>query len=136
MPKTAAERLATFVLVLALAAQVALALRLPPAGFGGDEPYYVSKASYFFAHHRFPRATANDLAIENGRSWGQSDWRPQGYAVFLALCSGGDFTPATLRPRVTAVQALLVALAIFLAFRALRVHTARPSMRLITAIVL
>jgi hypothetical protein len=136
MPKAAAERLATSLLLLALAAQVVLALRVPSAGFGGDEPYYVAKARYFFAHHRFPRATANDLAIENGRSWGQSDWRPQGYAVFLALCSGGDFTPATLRHRVTAVQALLVALAIFLAFRALRVHTARPPMRLVTAVVL
>src|SRR3954447_9570729 len=136
MPKTAAERLATFVLLLALAAQIALALRVPPAGFGGDEPYYVAKASYFFAHHRFPRATPNDLAIENGRAWGQSDWRPQGYAVFLALCSGGDFTPPALRPRVTAVQSLLIALAIFLAFRALRVYSERPSMRLVTTIVL
>jgi hypothetical protein len=136
MPKTAAERLATLLLLLALAAQVVLALRVQPASFGGDEPYYVGKASYFFAHHRFPRATPNDLAIENGKVWGQSDWRPQGYAIFLALCSGGDFTPAALRPRVTAVQSLLIAFAIFLTFRALRDETARPSMRLVTAIVL
>jgi hypothetical protein len=135
MPKAAAERLATFVLLVALAAQVVLALRVPPSAFGGDEPYYVGKASYFFEHHRFPRATPNDLAIENGQAWGQSDWRPQGYALFLALCSGGDFAPATLRPRVTAVQSLLIAFAIFLAFRALRVYAERPSMRLITAIV-
>jgi hypothetical protein len=135
MPKAAAERLAISLLLLALAAQIGLALRVAPAQLGGDEPYYVAKARYVAEHHRFPRATAHDVAVESGRLWGQSDWRPQGYALFLALCSGGDFTLTTLRPRVVAVQSLLVALAILIAFLALRRHMTRPWMRVVTALV-
>lgn len=130
------ERLSTSLLLLLLAAQVALALRPPSGPFGGDEPYYVSKAEYFATHHRFPRAAPDELAVENGRQWGTSDWRPQGYPLFVALCSGGSFAPARLRPRVTAVQVLLIALAIFLVFKELRRLPVRPEVRIVSALVL
>ena len=135
MPKAAAERLATSLLLLALAAQIALSLRLASGPFGGDEPYYVEKARSLVANHHFPRATPTALAVENGQARGLSDWRPQGYPLFVALCSGGNFAPATLRPRVTAVQSLLIALSVFLVFRALGRYATNPSTRIITAIV-
>jgi hypothetical protein len=136
MVKPASERLATSLLLLLLTCQIVLAIPNVVGRFGGDEPYYVSKAAYFVAHHRFPRATSHEVAIEQGTEWGTSDWRPQGYPLFVALCSGGDLSAASLRPRITAVQACLIALAIFLVFRALRPHTDRSSMRVLSALIL
>lgn len=73
-----------------------------------DEHYFVGKARYFAAHHVFPPASAYELDVVAGRVWGTSDWRPQGYAVFLALVGPLD-DPDALRLRVTVVQFGLIA---------------------------
>src|SRR5438067_6944626 len=135
MVKPAAERLATSLLLLLLAGQIVLAVANVGDRYGGDEPYYVSKAVYFVTHHRFPRATPHEVAVEQGSEWGTSDWRPQGYPLFVALCSGGNVSAASLRRRVTAVQAFLIAVAIFLAFRALHTVTDRSSVRVLCALI-
>jgi hypothetical protein len=84
-----------------------------------DEVYYVAKGRYLAAHHRFEPANPHALAVERGAEWGNSDWRPPGYAIFLAAISGGDFRdPAgALRLRVTIVQLLLVAAALVALYR-------------------
>ena len=103
-------------LVFLLACQGALVVLLPGARLNGDEPYYAGKARYFFEHHRFEHVSAEDLAAERGERWGNSDWRPQGYPLFVAAVSPGDFREATLRPRVTAVQFALIAAALWVLF--------------------
>lgn len=100
-------------LVAVLCLHFLLALRHHARPLITDEHYFVGKARYFAAHGSFPPASARELDIVAGRVWGTSDWRPQGYAVFLALVGPLD-DPATLRLRVTIVQfglitALLVA---------------------------
>ncbi|HEV7573160.1 MAG TPA: hypothetical protein VGQ21_16790 [Thermoanaerobaculia bacterium] len=136
MSNAVAERLAMLLLLSALAAQVVLAFALETASLQPDEKYQVVKAQYFSDHHLFPRATANDRAVESGKAWGISDWRPQGYALFLAVCSNGAYDPPALRRRVTLVQSLLVAVALILVFCALRRHTMRPTSRIAAALVL
>jgi hypothetical protein len=76
-----------------------------------DEDYFVAKGRYLAAHHRFAPADPQSLAVERGEAWGNSDWRPPGYAIFLVAISGGDFDdPAgALRLRVTIAQFLMVA---------------------------
>lgn len=123
-------------LLVALAAQVVLAMRVETTSLHPDEKYHVGKAQYFSEHHRFPRATANDRAVESGKAWGISDWRPAGYALFLAVCSDGKYEPPALRRRVTLVQSMLVAVALILVFCALRRHTMNPTSRIATALVL
>jgi hypothetical protein len=114
---------ARWLLLLLLICQAALligaGLRNP---LFGDEPYYVAKAKYFFDHLRFERASAEEQAIERGERWGDSDWRPQGYPLFLAAIGMGDFDASSLRPRVTAVQFVLLAAAVWLLFESLARH--------------
>ena len=93
-------------LVLLLAAHFAIVLRHHARPLITDEIYYFEKAR-LFAHGMFPRANAQELDIVRGKTWGTSDWRPQGYSVFLALIGTGD--PATLRLRATITQFLLLA---------------------------
>jgi hypothetical protein len=84
-----------------------------------DEVYYVAKGQYLAEHHRFAPADPISLAVERGEVWGNSDWRPPGYAIFLALISGGDFSdPAgALRLRVTVAQLLMVAASLLALYR-------------------
>ena len=107
---------ARLLLVFLLICQAMLLVRLPSGPLNGDEPYYVGKARYFFEHRRFEHLRAEELAVERGERWGTSDWRPQGYPLFLAALSLGDFRDATLRARVTAVQFTLIAVAVWLLF--------------------
>jgi hypothetical protein len=71
-----------------------------------DEFYWVRKAQYIASHHRLEPADPRAIAAERGTQWGTSDWRPQGFSLFLALASGGDFSdPAgALRRRLTLIQ--------------------------------
>jgi hypothetical protein len=84
-----------------------------------DEVYYVAKGQYLSEHHRFAPADPVALAVERGEAWGNSDWRPPGYAIFLATVSGGDFhDPAgALRLRVTIAQLLMVAVSLLALYR-------------------
>jgi hypothetical protein len=79
-----------------------------------DEVYFVAKGQYLSEHHRFAPADPVALAAERGEAWGNSDWRPPGYAIFLAAVSGGDYhDPAgALRLRVTIAQLLMVAVSL------------------------
>jgi hypothetical protein len=100
-----------FVVLLALlATQAAIILTHYRHPLISDEVYYTAKGKYFAEHHRFAPADPHALAAEEGREWGNSDWRPPGYAIFLAVVSGGDFhDPAgTLRLRVTIAQVAMV----------------------------
>lgn len=94
-------------LVLLLAAHFAIVLRQHARPLITDEIYYYQKARYFSAHGTFPPASAQELDIVRGKTWGTSDWRPQGYSLFLAAIGTGD--PAALRLRVTILQFLLLA---------------------------
>jgi hypothetical protein len=102
-------RLSWLVLAALLAMQAAIALPPPPGAFQGDEPYYVDKAQQLTEHGRFDRATPEELAVERGERWGTADWRPPGYPFVLALAGGGRLDPATLRPRVAAIQFIAIA---------------------------
>lgn len=84
-----------------------------------DEVYYVARGQYLAAHHRFAPADLRAMAAERGEAWGNSDWRPPGYAIFLAAISGGDFSdPAgSLRLRVTVAQLLMVAASLLCLYR-------------------
>lgn len=107
------------VLFVLLAVQAVIVAVEPPRHFWGDEPYYVDKARYLYEHGALQKATPHDFAVEAG-AWGNSDWRPQGYAVIAALLSGGHFDPASLRLRMAALQFIAIAAAIVLAFSMLR----------------
>lgn len=78
---------------------------------GNDEDYWSAKGRYIAEHHRFAPLDPHALAVEGGREWGNSDWRPQGYALFVAIVSGGDFhdIPGDLRLALTVTQFLLLA---------------------------
>jgi hypothetical protein len=105
-------------LVLAVLLAVQAALALPPRfrAYSGDEVYYVTKAAQWAAHHRFDRATSEELDVEQGRRWGTADWRPPGYPMALAVIGGGRFEPAALRARVGAVQFAAIAAVLLTAF--------------------
>lgn len=81
--------------------------RRPPIA---DENYYVDKARYIHDHHRLAPADPRSLAVEDGRAWGNSDWRPQGYPVLLAVFGAGAFGDTdALRLRAAIVQFLSIA---------------------------
>ncbi|HEX8170307.1 MAG TPA: hypothetical protein VF824_07195 [Thermoanaerobaculia bacterium] len=122
------------ILAALLVVQALLVLFEPPFDLTGDEPYYVSKARYLSEHGRLPRVDPAALAAEHG-SGGNSDWRPQAYAVFLALVSGGDFTLPRLRTRTALAQFALIAAAVLLAYRAIA-RGASNRRRLAAAIIL
>ena len=101
-----------FLLLLALlGAQFALTLAHYRHPLVTDEFSWTRNARYLVEHGRFPPIDPQALAAEKGQSWGTADWRPQGFTVFAALCSLGDFTrpEATFRLRVTVVQFVLLA---------------------------
>jgi hypothetical protein len=100
-----------------------------------DEVYYVAKGQYLAANHRFAPADPRALAVERGEAWGNSDWRPPGYAIFIAAISAGDFSdPAgALRLRVTIAQLLMVAVSLLALYR---VAVAAGSPRYAAAILL
>ena len=116
---------ARLILLVLLLCQAAL-LITPPKPFNGDEPYFAEKARYFFEHLRFEPISAEALAIERGERWGNSDWRPPGYPLFLAAVSFGKFDANTLLPRVMAVQFALTALAVWLLFEIMSAGSSGP----------
>lgn len=126
---------ARLALLFLLICQGALLIRPSPQGFNGDEPYYVEKARYLFEHRHFEPISAEALAVERGEQWGTSDWRPQGYPLFLAAVSFGDFRAGTLFPRVIAIQFALIAAAAWLLFEIMRPGLNGPLL-LTTAILL
>lgn len=112
-------------LVALLAAQCAVVLTHYRGPVMNDEAYWLAKARYLTEHHRFPPIDANALAAQDGRGWGNSDWRPQLYTIVVAAVSGGDLQDAegSLRLRMTILQfALLAAVLIALYL------TARPAL--------
>lgn len=122
-----------WVLIVLLAVQAAMTVPSSTRPYWGDEPYYVQKAQAIVEQGRLPKATAHDLAVENGE-WGNADWRPPGYALIVAALAAGDFDPRSLRPRTTALQFAMIAAAILLAFTLLRDQSFR--VRLIAAVVI
>ncbi len=87
------------------------------AGFGGDEPAYVAKASWLKENGGFPRLPPGEWGRPFPADfWGNSDWRPIGYPVFLAAVGGSGIEPATTRTRVAVVQFLCVAAALSLTY--------------------
>jgi hypothetical protein len=125
---------ARLLLAFLLICQAALLVR-PNQPFNGDEPYYVEKARFFFEHGRFEHVSAEAMAVERGERWGTSDWRPQGYPLFLAALSLGDFRDSSLRPRVTAAQFALIAAAIWLLFEIMRPRLRRAHLMTVAAIL-
>lgn len=94
-----------------LAGQLVLLVQTPPGSYVGDEPYFVEKAQYLSRHGGFRRIEeAGPTSAYAPAFWGNSDWRPPGYPVFLRLCSGGDFEPSLLKRRCSVVQFGLMAL--------------------------
>jgi len=110
---------ALWLLVAILAAHGAIILTHYRHPLITDEVYYVAKARYIAEHHRFAPVDAHALAVERGREWGNSDWRPPGYPLLVAALSFGDFSdPAgALRFRVTLAQFLMVAAALIALYR-------------------
>lgn len=98
------------ILLTLLAAHFALIMVNHSRPLVGDEPYYVEKGAHIVHHHSFAPARASELEIVAGRQWGNADWRPQGYPLFLALIAPDVIDdPPALRRRVTIVQFLLTA---------------------------
>ncbi|HEY2828821.1 MAG TPA: hypothetical protein VGJ88_01795 [Thermoanaerobaculia bacterium] len=95
-------------LLALLAAQCAIELAYYRHPLVTDEFYWVGKAQYIATHHRLQPAARESIAAERGERWGTSDWRPQGFPLFVALVSGGDFTdPAgALRLRLTLIMCI------------------------------
>jgi hypothetical protein len=125
---------ARLLLAFLLICQAALLVR-PHQPFNGDEPYYVEKARFFFEYGRFENVSAEAMAVERGERWGTSDWRPQGYPLFLAALSLGDFRDASLRSRVTAAQFALIAVAVWLLFEIMRPRLGYPHLMTVAAIL-
>lgn len=124
------QQLPFLLLTCILTLQVLLALRAATGPFTGDEPYYVRKAIYFYENHAFQVADPAEMELQKRHVWGTADWRPQGYPVLVALCSGGHFDPDTLRRRVTLLQSLSMAVMIMLTYRlverSVHVHARLP----------
>jgi len=101
-------------LIVLLSSQIAIVLTHYRHPLISDEVYYTAKARYLSEHHRFAPADPRAIAVERGLAWGNSDWRPPGYAIFVSALSGGDFSdPAgALRWRVTVAQLCMVAAAL------------------------
>lgn len=117
------------ILGVLLVGQAILAFRFGGVGrpAGGDEPYYIAKARYLREHHRFEGVSAHAMEVERGRAWGDSDWRPQGYPLFVALCAVGDFRIVPLRFRVTVGQFVILALVLMIAFLAIERKLSMPA---------
>jgi len=102
---------ALLLLLALLAAQLALTVAYYHHPLVTDEFYWTKNARYLVEHGRFPPIHPAALAAGKGQAWGTADYRPQGFTVFAALCSLGDFAqPATtFRLRVTVAQFVLLA---------------------------
>lgn len=100
-----------------------------------DERYFVERARHLVEHRSLPRVAPEAMAAERGLSWGTSDWRPQGYTLFVALCSLGDFSdPDALRLRVMTAQFLLMAGVLLASFRTIA-SSLSPRGRLAAAVL-
>lgn len=106
-------------LVVLLGVQLAVTLAHYHHPLITDEIYWVRNARHLVEHGSLPPIDPAALAAENGQAWAASDWRPQGYTLFLALCSLGDFDrpDVTLRLRATSVQFLLLAAIVIALYR-------------------
>lgn len=106
-------------LVVLLAAHLALTLAHYHHPLITDEIYWVRNARHLVEHGSLPPIDPAALAAEQGQAWAASDWRPQAYTVFLAICSLGDFDDpdVTLRLRATTVQFLLLAAIVIALYR-------------------
>lgn len=98
-------------LIVLLAVHAAIVLTHFRHPLISDEFYYVAKGQYLASHHRFAPADPRALAVERGEAWGNSDWRPPGYAITLAALSGNDFRDPSgaLRVRVTVAHLVMIA---------------------------
>jgi hypothetical protein len=128
----APTRNASILLAALLALQFPMAMAVATGPAAGDELYYVAKARYIAQHRAFERASAHQLAIEDGRELGWSEWRPPGYPLFVALCM---LVPRDLRRVVTVMQFAAMALAIAVAFATIA-PLLPPRRQLIAAAVL
>ena len=107
-------------LIVLLAFQLYVALASVSASsptWAGDEPAYVGKAADIRAWGAFPR----DPEESRGRPlpgdfWGNSDWRPVGYPLFLAAFGGAGLEPRDTRLRVTVIQFAGVAVSLLLLY--------------------
>jgi 4-amino-4-deoxy-L-arabinose transferase-like glycosyltransferase len=110
---------ALVLLVALLGAQFALLLTHWRHPLITDELYYVSRARYIAEHRRFAPIVPHSVAVDRGETTGNNEWRPPGYALFVAFVSLGDFSdPAgALRLRVTVVQFAMVAALIIALYR-------------------
>ncbi|HEX8410280.1 MAG TPA: hypothetical protein VF883_15555 [Thermoanaerobaculia bacterium] len=106
-------------LVVLLAAHFAVTLTHYHHPLITDEIYWVRNARHLVEHGSLPPIDPAALAAEKGEAWAASDWRPQAYTVFLALCSLGDFDDpdVTLRLRATVVHFLLLAAIVMALYR-------------------
>lgn len=108
------------ILLLLLVLQLALAdahLSSKAPGFGGDEPSYVGKALELREHGGFPRLPEDSRGKPFPNDfWGNSDWRPVGYPLFLAAVGAEGFEPRATRLRVTVLQFGGVAIALLLSY--------------------
>ncbi len=103
-----------------------------------DEHYYVAKGRHIAEHGRFAPAEPHAVAVEEGRAYGTSDWRPPGYPLFLAAISLGDFDhPAKgLRLRATVVQFLGVAATLIALFAITLRSGVRGAWRYLAAVLI
>lgn len=122
------HRIPSAILLLLLLLQGVLIVVRTIDPYHGDETYYIAKAQQFRAHGRFDVASADELAVERGATWGTADWRPPGYPVLLAIVSGGHFEPEVLRARMRILQFLAVAAALLAAYL-LAARSATPARR-------
>lgn len=118
-------------LLLTLQFGLLLASVLPPTStLGSDEGDYASTAEYLQIHRAFPRVMDGSWGKPFPADfWGNSNWRPIGYPVALAMMTWDQVHSATARVRVAVVQLLMAVACIVLMYRLLTVSFDASRMR-------
>jgi hypothetical protein len=102
-------RLLGFALLVMLFALQAMlmndTLRKAGSVLHGDESYYAGKALALQSLHQFPRVPPPEFGNPfPSKFWGNTDWRPPGYAILLAAVTYPDVRMATTRERIAWIQ--------------------------------
>ncbi len=105
-------------LLLAIQSAVVLKYGTGPRNLSGDEHYYVKRSAWIIRHGRLPKADKAHYDAQEGRTFRKwSDFRPQGYPLFLAALGIDESNHPDRRKIATAINLLLVSIVLMALLR-------------------
>ena len=106
------------ILLLAIQSLVVMKYGTEVRNLSGDEHYYVKRSGWIIRHGRLPKADKAHYDAQEGKTFRKwSDFRPQGYPLFLAALGIDENNHPDRRKAATAIQLLLISIVLMTLLR-------------------